>query len=115
MPDTPTVADVLDRAADIIQFEGWCQHEYVHRGPDGQPTAYCMKGGIMAAAERLDPKCKRFFERGWAAAEAAATYLATDADSIPEWNDHPDRTAEDVIDALRGCAKAQRETEQVGR
>jgi hypothetical protein len=106
--DPAAVADVCDKAADLIQFTGWTQHTGAARDRDGNVIGYCTVGAI--AATRPAVITYDAYELEWEAKEAVHTFLGLSPEvSIPAWNDSPSRVAADAIDALRGTAKALRE------
>jgi len=92
------VADVLDSAADYIERHGWTQG--VLKSAAGK---VCAGGAIVCLSSR-DIKI--------AALSALASQLGDHARSpliaVPYWNDAPDRTEQQVLDALRAAAKSQR-------
>jgi hypothetical protein len=113
--DTP--ADVLRRAADRVQFQGWTQGtavRYMPPGPvpwyrrllrgavsriQGEPVAWCAYGAIGAEAAEMYPM--------WATLHRAAkAFGAFLGQPVSVWNDAPGRTADEVADAMRRCAKA---------
>ena len=111
---TPTIAEVLDQAADLIQFTGWNQGDYWLINENEEIIGFCALGalgGIHEDRKELDNWLIR-----QDAKEALVRYLGLiERGDIGHWNDAEDRTAQDVIDALRGCAKVQREIEQAAR
>lgn len=109
MNNTP---DVLDRAADIIERNGWWQNFYCDLGSSlpKRDCAVCARGAINLAANGRTPD--RLSKVGEAALQALERYLGISGeypDSVADWNDHPGRTAEEVVAALRGTAAAERE------
>ena len=86
----PIIKSILERTADLIEFHGWTQGKYRDR-----TGAICLKEGLHRAASEL-----HVVEHGaWCALEQ---YL----DSNPvEWQDEPSRRREEVLVALRECAK----------
>jgi hypothetical protein len=84
-----TEARVLLGAADLIETHGHCKGHY-HK--DG---AFCAVGAMSeitgSNTKLLDQALKRLSD-------------ATDVLSVTVWNDHPDRTAGEVISALRQAA-----------
>jgi hypothetical protein len=93
-----SVADVLERAANLIEPEGaWTKEDYV--GPSG--TCWCVLGAIKRAgdfANDLNP-----------AAEALRAALGVGYGGIPDWNDAPERTQDEVVAKLREAAALARE------
>jgi hypothetical protein len=112
---TNKVADVLERAADLIETVGHCkrrQWEFI--SPDySTPVAYCAVGAITTASDGL------IANQGAIHVLKAEIYGPrkpgdwTFRESIPRWNDDDDRTPAEVIDMLRQAAKTAR-NEYVG-
>lgn len=100
-------ADILDEAANVIERNGHCKGFYYDLSVDLPPAEcpVCPLGAINLAMGNPNPKTDRVF--GSPAEVAMERYL--DAASVADWNDDPDRTAEQVIAALRGAARAERE------
>lgn len=108
MTDHNEVADVLDGAADVIERDGWHQGDF-YPGHQG----YVWDGG----GEGL-PKCARAAVYAAGAVgicqhEAAMRALAAAAGrdlwwTIATWNDAPERTEQEVLDAFRKAAKHER-------
>lgn len=93
------VSEVLDRAADVLEEDGWCQYS-MH----DELGRYCALGAIKA----VTPDPDAFAERGYAT-RALRDYLSpTRPFQISKWNDNPDRTKEEVIDALQQAARLVR-------
>lgn len=95
-------ADILERAADLLQFGGWIQGALRLFREDGQIIGRCALGGItdaMTAEQQGD------FLVGDDAVIALQNYLGYETDLISAWNDNSNQTAEHVIDTLRHCAK----------
>lgn len=124
------VSEVLDKAAGVIERNGWHQGEFYQAGSAPEPNLckVCAGGAINVAggedpdreyaegsvraarqafAERIDPET---------VAEALRVdgYLERDEliELIGGWNDQDHRTAEQVVAELRAAAAAERE---VGR
>lgn len=95
------IADVLDDAADYIEKHGWCQSHLAT--PDGR---VCAQGAIKAVTmsggiwqwQPLDGV-------GMAAYVALRGFVAG---SVTGFNDTPERTEQEVLDAFRAAAKQQR-------
>jgi hypothetical protein len=112
MQIVPT-SEVLNRAADILQRDGWHQGGYApDQTEDGIPTTglpVCAIGALCAAEGAplywsADLGC-------WAgddmseAGQALGYYLGGIFPiHVPEWNDSPNRTAAEVIEVLRAVA-----------
>lgn len=104
-----SVADILDRAADLIAPEGAWTQGALARCEDGtayvdelppDPTCFCAEGAIQSANGRRGAKSER------AAFDALRRVIPTDF--IHEWNDRPTRTQAEVVTALRRAAAAER-------
>lgn len=102
------LADVLDRAADYLEKHGWIQGQL--RGyaspsyPNSDPVGVCATGAIEAVAElELDRVHAR---------QELVSYLVTHElwphHHVPHWNDMTSRTKQEVLDAVRACAKELR-------
>lgn len=113
-------SEVLENAADILERDGWCQGNLVR--PNG---SRCSIGAIrkalrdeMALKVRSDPDyiispaMTHYQEKlaiQWVldAAEATGSVM-----HLPHWNDQPDRTKSEVLDAFRKAAKLARIDEE---
>jgi hypothetical protein len=106
-------SEVLNRAADLIEERGWTQGGSGW-GIGGQ--ALCLEGGILAALgyrwEASDWSFEEFPE--CPAYTAVADYLDYRSE-LYQWNDEGNRTADEVIEALRAAAviEAAKETADV--
>ncbi len=103
-----SVAEVLDRAADLIEPEGrWTQHWFA-KGDDGgelpelSPLAscWCGVGAIFAAAGRSEKVGAEFL---------TAAVGVDDIGDFEVWNDAPERTQAEVVAKLREAAALARE------
>lgn len=107
--------DVLERAADLIEPEGaWIQGGFglneegvvtqsLHELADDS-TCFCAMGAVSHVAggpHKFD----------WAMIEPLVVVAGLEAaTSVTTWNDAPERTQSEVVAALRGAAKAARES-----
>jgi hypothetical protein len=100
-------ADVLRKAADVIDQRGWCQGSFVPPNSDPLTAPVCAEAAISVAGGVLP------FGRGFASAGVDAAIAARAARRvfrhrvqrpISDWNDEPERTAEQVTAELRACA-----------
>lgn len=87
-----TPAQILSRAADILEARGWCQG----RMRASYTGACCTYGAILLVTER-DPDMMRRFR----AVKLAEEYLEEEY-GITRWNDDPSRTLPQVLAMLRG-------------
>lgn len=87
------VADVLNGAADLIERDGWCQHEWNDK--DGRrciAAAIAEKAGVGAPYER--------------AIRTVAFHPGVDAGlKVIDWNNASGRTQDEVVAALRAAAE----------
>ena len=102
---TDLSTDVLLRAAELLGEKGWCQG--TARDAEGH---MCAIGALQAANDEVTQR--------WQSAEYRRAQdrlqdhlwgdeLLTEAHTIPYWNDNPERTAEDVILALKRTAAGE--------
>lgn len=109
------VADALAGAADLIEKDGWTQRSLFAYSSGS--IRRCVRGGISDACHVFDQagsgggaRYRREFALA-KTAEAALGYWLADmqdplyTDYVPEWNDAPEQTKDQVIAALRGCAE----------
>lgn len=114
---TVTVPDVLEKAADILEVAEearWGQRAQANYG-EGRPIKVCMNGACAMAATYLvhgaaSPSLHPYEHNGAGdlyqrAYEVMSAYLGT---ASHVWNDKPERTKEEVIEALRASAKNMR-------
>lgn len=94
-----SIASTLERAADHIATHGLYQ-----KGRGVQLGAPCTLVAIYEAAGR--PEDAKVAMDVFAEFVGLRGYWL-----IPEWNDHPDRTAAEVVAALRASADIERQAE----
>jgi hypothetical protein len=91
----------IRKAANLIETRGWTQH-VMARDAAGKPTArfndplaasYCTLGAINAVGGGIE--------------EVWLLERETGIRDIPNWNDDPERTKEDVVAVLRKVANRQ--------
>lgn len=100
-------SEILDAAADEI-LKGWCQNSY---------GSYTQSEGdvcALGALARITGVLHGFAEsvKDLEATRALMVYINSNIKYyryIPNWNDEPDRTAGEVSDVMRSCAKQLRE------
>lgn len=103
-----TPAEVLNKAADLIDEIGWTQGEYVKR-VDGKACGLCARGAIAAAVspDFIDSGTFDSFDLArWRAYQDAGDALATFVAREPVgFNDYDATSASDVTTALRAAAE----------
>jgi hypothetical protein len=120
-----TTAEILDKAADILDENGLHQGDYVYTPqedevdltPDTCPV--CVLGAInLAAGRRVDEEDWTTPSPARTAAMALAAHLRLDVSygDIVEvlgigWSDADGRTTDEAVEALRGAAEAERAKE----
>jgi hypothetical protein len=90
------IADVLDGAAELIEYCGWTQNQF-----GTLREGLCVSGALNAMPAGFDNGEARYFFYS-----RLHEQLNTDAVT---WNDQSDRTEQDVIDKLREIATIARE------
>jgi hypothetical protein len=96
-------AEILNKAADVIDERGWTQGEY-----ENCAGGVCARGAIFVAVG-LNPLAAAFGSDSAACSDAEYTsvrfrnWLGV---MISGWNDDSGRTPEQVTSALRECAAA---------
>jgi hypothetical protein len=109
-------AAILDEAANVIRRNG-LQKGSMYAPSGLKPASQCpvCTYGALAIAVCGTPllDTNRELRQLKAAADALTSFLGFDTAftewAVPDWNDKPDRTAEQVIAALEGAARAERE------
>lgn len=101
MADHEATADVLDDAADYIEKHGWGIGTAALRAENG----VCIEGALCRV------QGIPLFD--WTAGQTMPAYLALQATIgingwLWGWNDDDGRTEQEVLDALRAAAKAER-------
>lgn len=93
------VADVLNKAADLIERDGWCQKHF--RGENGE---HCLTDALMRAAG-----CFPGDSFGTKAVSYGKAYdvltRRVRRKNLVFWNDKPGRTKDEVVVALRAAAE----------
>lgn len=103
------MSNVFEDAADYLMEHGWTQH--MMKAADG---SVCAMGALWEVApeegkvtEKIDGITTYRSPEGEEAAIKLRKYLTFESNTplaIARWNDHPDRTAEDVILAFKELA-----------
>jgi hypothetical protein len=98
---TAAVADVLDKAADLLERNGgWCRGFY-YDGASRSVTGALMDARGEGSAE------EQWLRYGWAMG-CLARFI--ESEEIDGWNDAPGRTASEVISTLRAAAAQERKS-----
>lgn len=115
--DTEINADLLDKAADLIEQLGWAQH--AARSATGEICAgqavndavlsSSITHGIYSVRDVTRAQVVNALLLRHLAAEGYRNSYGTLFESVPAWNDAPERTKDEVINALRKAAIAERE------
>lgn len=98
----PVTTAILEKAADIITTKGWTQNNYTDK--DGR---VCLVEAINQAACTMCSTAQTRIGAADSAAYALRKHLYLSPFNTPNlvaWNDDPQRTAEDVILALKQTA-----------
>lgn len=117
-------SEILDRAADLIERNGWTRDEWYkrRRAEDPRDCPVCA-GGALDAAAGCDPGEPEYSPALIAAIGAFAARVDPAFDpaaaygygTVANWNDAPGRTAEDVVRELRAAAATEREAQRAER
>lgn len=102
MSEPTTVAEVLRRAADILDENGWGQGWLID--PDGGSCA-CAVGAIQLASGMTPQEIRYGGLTKELAVRATRFFSAVLKSTVSAWNDEPGRTAEEVIAKLREAAE----------
>ena len=86
------LGQIMLKAADLLEKDGWCQHHL-----SNNEGAHCVRGALME------------FGSAYVVLQAEQRLKAIgipcdDWYGIVSWNNAPERTAEEVINALRAAA-----------
>jgi hypothetical protein len=94
------IGDILLKAADLIERDGWCQNSYW--GPNGE---HCALGAIQCSVSGCVSEC---LDHNYFVIRAKNRFKEfVGIDHIQNWNDASGRTKEDVVTAMRGAAFVQ--------
>ena len=115
-------SEILDLAADVIERRGWVNGgEYEVEDPWGKDgvSPVCLEGALLAVVKSTNTVTLRDCPAYVAMSEYLDMrpanhdfYGATRRVPIYEWNDEEGRTANEVIEALRGAAAVERVKEE---
>ena len=90
------IADILEKAADLLETEGWCQGKMVKSNGDGT-TSRCAIGAIYQAANQLE----------WFGLAHNTICIVQDSVSgaLAQFNDKEAKDVSDVTDVFLRVAK----------
>ena len=97
-PAEVTAADVLERAADLLEEFGWCQDDYGSR----REGTLCLFGAFQEARRDFGLPMS-----GWSE-DYLRPFRAVGILAPIWWNDRPGRTKAEVVAKLREAAAAAR-------
>jgi hypothetical protein len=103
--DNLLIAEKLDEARKLIEARGWCRNNYTCGGK------VCALGAINAVTSG-NPTLE--FRTPWSAMTCALADAigASGTSEIPTWNDAPERTQAEVIEAFRKASQLSRNSQQ---
>lgn len=82
--------EVLKGAKKLLETKGWVKGEYVNK--DG----YCLVGALSTSISKVAKKLGKYPEHHW----GMALEQFIQSPSWASWNDHADRTKEEVLAVL---------------
>ncbi|QTF81818.1 hypothetical protein SEA_GUEY18_33 [Gordonia phage Guey18] len=99
----PNDAELFDHVADILERDGWCQHEAHYEG------SHCALGALeVAAKETYGTGCYLgHYPRVYKKVTEFIVGNGNVWSDVPEWNDASNRTAQEVVDKYRELAKEE--------
>lgn len=102
------VADILDKAADLIEPEGaWVQEEFIRVTGAGGPVLCCAVGALALVLSDKHPYADRIGEaEAWVNEHRAL--LGMSAADLESWNDDEERQQEEVVALFREAASKAR-------
>lgn len=98
------IDETLDKAAELIELDGWTQGTFHHGG------RHCALGAIAKVVSGVDHQDSSVIEQLlWEEYDAADAHVALvetiGGVTVAEWNDKPGRTGAEVVAALRNTAE----------
>lgn len=101
-------AEVLERAADLIEERGWWQQDEECE----QGDSLCAQLAIAAAKTEIEFEyMERFVPEQLLMEHLGIESTRNWLDPLFNWNDDPIRTKEQVVKELRSCAASLREVD----
>lgn len=104
MSEEMTTADVLDAAADYLRSFGHFKGDFCDRTMLSNKPPCCILGALSCVKTGEPIPSNIIHSNEY---KAIVGHLGLDPDewtSLSVWNDRPERTADEVIDALMSCA-----------
>jgi len=95
-PSDTELADILERAAEVIEQCGWCRYSYTNAG------AVCYLGAIRRVV--LPPVVDSYAMARFAAIHARLNHEFFHR-PVSTWNDYEAKDASEVIDSMKSIAK----------
>lgn len=108
--DLTSLADVLDKAAEIIARNGWMQDDFYDFtqsqvwGKEPKDCRVCAYGAIHIALTGMPQPPEEDGPDPDEAAYALLDFIGVEGRDLGSWNDQNGRTAEEVVQAMRGTA-----------
>lgn len=90
-----TAADLLEDAAVALERDGWCRFHFT----DPDTGSHCARGAMRAVLAEKSPVYTSLYT------DAGDVLMDVVKDSVITWNDAPERTEQEVLDAFRKAAK----------
>jgi hypothetical protein len=101
-------AAILEKAAEVLETEGWSQGRYVTHADgnlfDSPSFTYCAVGAIRRAVSG-NTYLQMSQDLLWAATHTSNLLSSKLRQPITAWNDQSGRTADEVIDLMKETAK----------
>ncbi|OII61170.1 hypothetical protein BJP40_06485 [Streptomyces sp. CC53] len=104
MSNQEEIRNILREAARIIERDGWHQGDFFRDDPKTGPVCAlgALRRAIASSASGEAVSGKLYCEAAGLVEKAASEVIPRVV--LPAWNDAPERTAEDVILALKRAA-----------
>lgn len=107
-------ADILEKAADLIETVGHCKDTLYTKDDEGSIDSYCLTGGLLAA-QGVTFMEYPFLHEIPETHSAVLVALSVEKFGTPHaemrlvrWNNDPDTKASEVVDLLKATAKNYR-------
>lgn len=100
---TVTAAELLDKAAEVLERDGWCRHSF--HALDG---SHCTVGGFATAIAELTGSSNRYYEDPTYRAARDTLQDLVGPGPLVVWNDEKALDGADVVNHLRKAAEIAR-------